>query len=566
MIVFAAFALTIGVYVGCKDDDPPPVDPTPIASFQFTIDDVNFLTVSFTNFSQNATSYSWNFGDGNTSTQESPVHTYASSGTYTVELTATNSAGSATKSETITVMDPNEALTMLAGSTSKTWYLQREGIALGVGPGPNDNQWWSFGGVTPLGDRPCILDDQYTFHRDGTFEFNSNGTIFIDDKDCCGGWKEGEGCHDETEPDVWITHTGEDVSAFANGGDYTYDFDNANSTLTLNGLGAYIGLPNKTEEGDNFIPVSTKTYTIFNFAEGDVADSLQMGLVGAGQTWNFYLVSYHNPADLPDLPGTVPKADFNFVKDGFTVTFTNASNNSTSYMWDFGDGGMSTEENPVHTYASEGEYMVTLTARDDASNSDEITKTVIISAATFSAEVLSNADGKVWVLNGEGSYKVGPAPGAGDWWPGVDAQGVIDRACQMDDEFIFTDGGAMTYDAKGQVWAEAYMLGPDGCIEESELQAPYDVLGSGMHMFTVTEATDTEPARVTVIGEGAFIGFSKPYNGGELDGTIAPVSQITYDVLDYSKSGDTEILVLTIDYSADQSGGAWWTMTMRSVN
>lgn len=45
---------------------------------------------TFTNTSVGATTYAWDFGDGNTSTTTSPVHEYAAAGTYTVTLTATN--------------------------------------------------------------------------------------------------------------------------------------------------------------------------------------------------------------------------------------------------------------------------------------------------------------------------------------------------------------------------------------------------------------------------------------------------------------------------------------------
>lgn len=51
-------------------------------------------TWSFTNTSTNADSYSWSFGDGTTSTEESPSHTYATNGQYTVCLTVTGSCGS----------------------------------------------------------------------------------------------------------------------------------------------------------------------------------------------------------------------------------------------------------------------------------------------------------------------------------------------------------------------------------------------------------------------------------------------------------------------------------------
>jgi len=63
------------------------------------------LTVTFTDQSTGATSWSWNFGDTGTSTDRNPVHVYNSVGTYTVSLTATNSYGSdvETKTNYITV-------------------------------------------------------------------------------------------------------------------------------------------------------------------------------------------------------------------------------------------------------------------------------------------------------------------------------------------------------------------------------------------------------------------------------------------------------------------------------
>ncbi len=44
--------------------------------------------ITFINQSINATSYHWDFGDGNTSTEVNPKHTYQNAGTYTVTLTA----------------------------------------------------------------------------------------------------------------------------------------------------------------------------------------------------------------------------------------------------------------------------------------------------------------------------------------------------------------------------------------------------------------------------------------------------------------------------------------------
>ena len=69
----------------------PSVDPVqPDAAFTFTAND---LTVTFTNAAANAETCQWDFGDGNTSSEKNPVHTYANPGTYPVKLTVTEVCG-----------------------------------------------------------------------------------------------------------------------------------------------------------------------------------------------------------------------------------------------------------------------------------------------------------------------------------------------------------------------------------------------------------------------------------------------------------------------------------------
>src|SRR5690606_13223067 len=65
---------------------------------------------------------------------------------------------------------------------------------------------------------------------------------------------------------------------------------------------------------------------------------------------------------------TLPVVDFTYSQvDGclpVMVSFTNLSeySNPDTYLWDFGDGNLSTEENPTHTYRENGVYTVTLQA------------------------------------------------------------------------------------------------------------------------------------------------------------------------------------------------------------
>ena len=63
------------------------------------------LTVQFNDNSENAVSFSWDFGDGATSTEKDPIHTYSTAGIYTVNLTVSNENGTDSKLTTINVSE-----------------------------------------------------------------------------------------------------------------------------------------------------------------------------------------------------------------------------------------------------------------------------------------------------------------------------------------------------------------------------------------------------------------------------------------------------------------------------
>jgi PKD repeat protein len=66
-----------------------------------TRDGAGRSALQFTDYSQaTITSWLWNFGDGKTSTQANPLHTYTDIGTYTVSLTVAGPGGSKTEAET----------------------------------------------------------------------------------------------------------------------------------------------------------------------------------------------------------------------------------------------------------------------------------------------------------------------------------------------------------------------------------------------------------------------------------------------------------------------------------
>lgn len=67
--------------------------------------------IQLTNKSENAESYSWDFGDGTKSTDKDPVKSYASSGIYTITLKAVGPGGTGTYSETVTIKEDIPAVT-----------------------------------------------------------------------------------------------------------------------------------------------------------------------------------------------------------------------------------------------------------------------------------------------------------------------------------------------------------------------------------------------------------------------------------------------------------------------
>jgi|SRR5690242_14509984 len=81
--------------ISCKKEGVK-VQPDPFYSYN-----VEGLTVQFTNLSKNAASYSWDFGDGTTSTEASPTHTYPRKGKYVPTLTAKGADGLSADASTV---------------------------------------------------------------------------------------------------------------------------------------------------------------------------------------------------------------------------------------------------------------------------------------------------------------------------------------------------------------------------------------------------------------------------------------------------------------------------------
>ena len=151
------------------------------------------------------------------------------------------------------------------------WKLAAQAGALGVGPGLGDTSWWS-SGEADITNRDCLFDDVYSFGADGSF------TNVVGDSTWIEVWQgnDPDGCAAPVAP-----HDG------SNAATYTYDEDAL--TITLDGLGAFLGLAkvyNGGELGSPADAVSSVVYTITAMTETTM--TLDIEIAGGGY-WRFLL-------------------------------------------------------------------------------------------------------------------------------------------------------------------------------------------------------------------------------------------------------------------------------------
>ncbi|WP_339917821.1 PKD domain-containing protein [Yeosuana marina] len=106
-------------FVGCQDDNADL--PKVLADFTYTVNSDTGV-VTFINLSENATNYTWDFGDGGSSTLINPVRAYQN-GTYTVVLKSSVAAGSTdTFQDEITILIPEVASLPISFDGANTKY------------------------------------------------------------------------------------------------------------------------------------------------------------------------------------------------------------------------------------------------------------------------------------------------------------------------------------------------------------------------------------------------------------------------------------------------------------
>jgi PKD repeat protein len=313
--------------------------------------------VQFSNTSTGSiTSYSWNFGDGSTSTLKDPVHKYSAAGNFTVTLTATNAKGSKSKSQTITV---NQSLSPSFSYSPASPYAGQTVQFTDNSSGNPTSRSWDFGD----GSVSSLQNPTHAYSSAGTYTVTLTASNSL-----------------ETKTASKTINVKAVIQA-----DFTYSPSNPTA-------GAQIQFTDK----------STGSITSWSWQFGDGGTSNQKNPTKTYSTAGSYNVklTVSDGTTSNSMTQTVTvvaslAADFTLSPNspavGQEVQFLDNSQGSpTSWSWDFGDGGKTTAKNPTHTYSQAGAYSVKLVI-SDGTNSSTKSKSLTVSSTSSSKVITASS-------------------------------------------------------------------------------------------------------------------------------------------------------------------------------
>ena len=408
----------------------------PIASFNVTpsIGCAQDNIFQFNNTSLNAVNYTWDFGDGTSSTLQSPTHTYLNPGNYNVKLIATSTYGCQNieiKNNLITI-NPKPTILISTNTTSTcdvntTFNFTDNTIGA-------TSWFWTFGD----GANSQLQNPTHQYNSTGNYDLN---LIVTNNFGCSDTLTQANFIHigNNLVPSLTSNDTNGCAPATIhfnattpNANSWSWDFgDGGTSTLkspnhTYSNPGLYnITLTVTTNSGCNgtivknqYIKLDPKPLPSFTLAQDTgcapyTIQPVNTTIGGATYLWDFgnSTSTLANPTKTYTSGGTYsitliatsqngcsdsirispalkvydPDAQFQASPRigcaGMTVQFNNTTNqnNIVSYLWLFGDGTSSTLQNPLHTYNAIGNYPVTLIVTNAFGCVDTTTKLNYIS-------------------------------------------------------------------------------------------------------------------------------------------------------------------------------------------
>ncbi|MFK7746893.1 MAG: PKD domain-containing protein [Kordia sp.] len=194
--------------------------------------------------------------------------------TYTVTLDDANNmtvsieAGSGVFWTYKLIREGDAPMSPLAGS----WSVAPEAGSLAVGPSAGSGEWFAISDAQ-VAERACFYDDEYVFGNDGSFSNVLGIDTWVE------GWQSGSGdaCGGAVAP-----HDGATPATFV--------YDDTAGTVTLNGTGAYLGIPKAVNSGELSNPADAPSSVTYNVTFID-ANTITVEIeAGAGVFWTYKLI------------------------------------------------------------------------------------------------------------------------------------------------------------------------------------------------------------------------------------------------------------------------------------
>lgn len=325
----------------------------PSVDFSF---EVNKLKVKFesesTDSDGSVSSYLWDFGDGNTSMEADPEHTYASVGERSVTLTVTDNEG-ATGSVTKQVTPVSNTLPTASFETEITKKKVKFTSDATDADGTVESYLWDFGDGSATSTQKNPVHD---FPDVGTYQVS----LTVTDND--------GGATTVAQPVI----TKANVAPVA---DFTHvvdkrsvSFDGETSVDSDGTIASYLW-----NFGDGSA-TSTQAKPVHEFP---AADTYQVTLTVTDDDGATAVIE----KSVTTTANAKPEAKFTAEVTDLVVEFdgsgsTDADGTISSYAWNFGDGSNGTGAKPSHTYAEPGTYDVTLVVTDSDGATDTVTHEV----------------------------------------------------------------------------------------------------------------------------------------------------------------------------------------------
>jgi gliding motility-associated-like protein len=345
---------------GCRDTlrirDYITIKP-PIARFIDSSGCSDPFTRKFIDRSVGATQWFWNFGDGNTSTQQNPVHTYASAGTYTVRLVVKNDTCEHETLRQVNIIA--ETPDFIASDTvickgSMVTFTARNMNATNI-----STHSWNFGdGIVQTGGAQV----NHVYRQSGNYTVQ----LVVHDIN---------GCADTLTRPLYIR-----VNGPATNFSSTVPGACLNTTVTFTDASA----------SDGIHPITTWIWHYGDGSSDTLAGPPFMHTYATAGNYAVSLVTIDSIGCRDSISRSNaiiisrPQAQFSTPDTltcvGKPVRFSNASTGpQLTYRWDFGDGQSSTLRNPVHNYQAQGVYTVRLFITDQYGCEDSLPRLAYIS-------------------------------------------------------------------------------------------------------------------------------------------------------------------------------------------